>query len=311
MGVLPSKVLELLKEEYQLQSGVRDEVKFLSRELESMYTALCKVAQVPPDKLDAEAKLWSRNVRESSYDMEDILDSFLVRVDGGGGPQPPAADTDRVWRRLMKKMGNLFGSPSKLKARRDIATAIVGMRKQLEEMAARHARYRVDHLVANSAAAPASVDPRLNALYKKASELVGIDGPRDALIQMLSIGEDETVCKKTKTVSIVGFGGLGKTTLAKAVYDKAVLQFDCRAFVSVGQNPEPEKILRDFLIDLVDNERKDNEKKSILANGGAQDLERYSCADLMVLNVEQLVKQIHEFLKGKRYVTPTQRCLKL
>jgi hypothetical protein len=79
----------------------------------------------------------------------------------------------------------------------------------------------------------------------------------------------------------------------------------------VGQNPEPEKILRDFLIDLVDNERKDNEKKSILANGGAQDLERYSCADLMVLNVEQLVKQIHEFLKGKRYVTPTQRCLKL
>jgi hypothetical protein len=35
---------------------------------------------------------------------------------------------------------------------------------------------------------------------------------------------------------------------------------------------------------------------------GAQDLERYSCADLMVLNVEQLVKQIHEFLEGKRYV---------
>jgi hypothetical protein len=35
----------------------------------------------------------------------------------------------------------------------------------------------------------------------------------------------------------------------------------------VGQNPEPEKILRDFLIDLVDNERKDNERKSILANG--------------------------------------------
>jgi hypothetical protein len=31
MGVLPSKVLGLLKEEYQLQSGVRDEVKFLSR----------------------------------------------------------------------------------------------------------------------------------------------------------------------------------------------------------------------------------------------------------------------------------------
>jgi hypothetical protein len=28
-----------------------------------MYTALCKVAQVPPDKLDAEAKLWSRIVR--------------------------------------------------------------------------------------------------------------------------------------------------------------------------------------------------------------------------------------------------------
>ena len=82
LGRLPSKLLELLKDEYKLQKGVRVNVQSLSQELKSMHAALRKVAAVPWDQLDEQVKVWARKVREASYDMEDILDTFLVRVDG-------------------------------------------------------------------------------------------------------------------------------------------------------------------------------------------------------------------------------------
>src|SRR5579883_3225916 len=104
LGKLPSKLLELLKDEYKLQTGVKDQIRHLTRELQSMHAALQKVARVPPDELDKLVLLWARDVREASYDMEDILDTFVVRVDGG--PKEPP-DANKV-KRLMKKMGSLF-----------------------------------------------------------------------------------------------------------------------------------------------------------------------------------------------------------
>lgn len=52
LGMLPSKLLELLKDEYKLQKGVKKQVENLSQELESMHAALHKVAALPWDQLD-------------------------------------------------------------------------------------------------------------------------------------------------------------------------------------------------------------------------------------------------------------------
>lgn len=121
------------------------------------------------------------------------------------------------------------------------------------------------------------VDPRLCAVYKDTSELVGIDTPRDELVKLLS-DEDGELKNQLKIVSIVGTGGLGKTTLARQVYNKLGANFDCRAFVSISRSPNMPKIL-----------------SSILSQLRNQDQNHAGVGD-----PELLIDHIREFLKDKR-----------
>jgi disease resistance protein RPM1 len=82
-----------------------------------------------------------------------------------------------------------------------------------------------------------TIDIRLLAMHAGASGLVGIDGPIYELIQLMSGGV------QFKVLSIVGLGGLGKTTLANEIYRKLHGQFQCRAFVSVSRKPNIRKLL--------------------------------------------------------------------
>lgn len=68
-----------------------------------------------------------------------------------------------------------------------------------------------------------------------------------------------------KVPSIVGCGGLGKTTLANQVYKSVSSQFSCAAFVSISQNPDVKKILRDIAeeVGIKDNMLYHDEKKLI------------------------------------------------
>ncbi|KAL6870724.1 hypothetical protein ACP4OV_014572 [Aristida adscensionis] len=270
IGNLAPKLLQLLQDEYKLQQGVKKKIKFVSDELESIHGALRKVAAVPPDQLDEQVKIWARQVREASYDMEDVLDTFLVRVERSTEP----AGQGRL-KHGLKKMGRLF---TKAKARRDIANAIDDINKQLQEVAGRRARYDIDEIVARPAAT-STVDPRLEAMYKQATEIVGIRKPERELISMLSIPLDEVSREELKMVSVVGVGGLGKTTLAKAVYDKLKPRFDCGAFVPVGRNPDLKKVFRDILIDL----------------------DEYRYVNMIALDERQLIDKLRDFLKSKRY----------
>ncbi|CAL4982514.1 unnamed protein product [Urochloa decumbens] len=271
MGCLAPKLLQLLQDEYKLQKGVRKQVEFLSQELDSIHAALRKVAEVPWDQLDEQVKVWARQVREASYDMEDVLDTFLVRVEDHA-----PADPSRL-KRAMKKMGNLF---TKGKARRDIADAIDDIKKQLQEVAERRARYKVDEIVAKPASKTSTIDPRLVAMYNEVDKLIGIDKSRGELMSILLPQWNDESNKKMKIVSVVGVGGLGKTTLAKAVYDGLKPQFGCWAFVPVGRNPDLKKVFRDILIDL--------------------DKETYMASKFTLLDERQLINELHDFLGTKR-----------
>jgi len=279
LGKLPSKLLELLKDEYKLQTGVKDQIRRLSRELTSMHEALDKVAKVPPDQLDKPVLLWACDVREASYDLEDIIDTFLVRVHGP--PKEPAEEA--ILGRFMKKVVELL-SLSMIKARHEIAGAIDVISKHLEELEKLRQRYKVDGIVPKPAATT-SIDPRLSAHRTKASQLVGIDEQRDKLIQILTQGDHSMQPnqeEETKIVSVVVVGGLGKTTLVKAVYEKLTMNIPYKAFVPVGQNPDLKKTLQDILIDL--------------------DKQRDTPVIIATLDARQLIDKLRELLRAKRYI---------
>ncbi|VAH40341.1 unnamed protein product [Triticum turgidum subsp. durum] len=271
MGSLLPKLLELLKEEYELKESVKEGVRSLEKEMTSMQAALCKVADVPRDQLDEQVKIWAGEVRELSFNMEDVVDKFSVRVDDGS----EIAANPKKLKRLTKMMASLF---TKGKTRHEIADAIKSIKKQVQDVADRRARYNVDNFVARPAAVT-PIDPRLAALYTKVTELVGIAGKRDQELMRLLFEEDNLPKKELKIVSVVGFGGLGKTTLVKMVYDKIKRDFDCGAFVPVGRNADVKKILRDILLDLGLDE-----------------------SQLTKLDERQLINKLQKGLEKKRYL---------
>ncbi|KAF8685255.1 hypothetical protein HU200_044076 [Digitaria exilis] len=275
-GALPSllpKLAALATGEYNLQKGLKGEIKFLHAELESVQGALEDISKVPTDQLPSGDKIWARSMRELSYDMEDSIDKFMMRCNKGGD-----ADLDKQHKHGSKNaIGRCLDFLMQPMIRRKIATEIRGVKNHVIELHQLRMRYKIDSAPTS---AIADVDPRLYAQSPETAELVGIDEARDELVNALTDRNDEVSMQQGKIVFIVGFGGLGKTTLANAVYGKIRGQFDYSAFIAVSQTPDMKNLFKSILYQL---------RKTESIN---QD----------ILDEWQLISELKEFLQNKRSI---------
>ncbi|KAG2558492.1 hypothetical protein PVAP13_8NG270100 [Panicum virgatum] len=245
-----------------LHTSVRGDIKFLTEELEGIQAALLKVSEAPIDEPpDIQVKLWAKEVKELSYDIEDRVDTFTVRVDG----HEPSRQLHGRIRGFVDRSLRLL---KKAEIRHDIGLDIRDIKRRIKEVSERRDRYKVDN-VSVKPVGPSVHSLRLSALYRKAAELIGTEEKAEYLVTKLELH---------KTVSIVGFGGLGKTTLAKLVYEKLKVQFHCRAFVSVSLNPNMISLFKNMLHQL----------------GNYKNVATWEEA--------QLIEEIREFLRNKRYL---------
>jgi disease resistance protein RPM1 len=227
MNSLLGKLTTLMGDEYRKLKGVRNKVLSLHVEFSSMNALLLKLAGM--DELDVQAKVWRDQVRDMSYDIEDCIDDFMHDLEVKG------ATTG-----FLKKTAGRF---KRLKARHQIANKIKGIEACVLEVHERRTRYKLDEY--NPPSSIVHIDPRALAIFADAAGLVGIDTPRDELVDMLMDQGQEL-----KVASIVGFGGLGKTTLASEVCRKIEGQFTCHAFVSVSLKPDIPRLLQNLLLKL-------------------------------------------------------------
>ena len=140
MSPLLRKLGELLADEFKLEKRVKNRVKSLRTELELMHATLLKVGEVPPDQLDMEVRIWAGKVRDLSYDMEDAIDGFMVRVEEGDHDGKPTNVKNRV-KKFLKKTTKLF---TKGKALHRISDAIQEAQDQAKELAEQHNRYKIE-----------------------------------------------------------------------------------------------------------------------------------------------------------------------
>ncbi|CDP12972.1 unnamed protein product [Coffea canephora] len=192
-----------LREEGRLLGGLRQEVQFIRDELEQM-RAFLREAEAKEDDAQPTLQQWIKQVRDAAYDTEDILDEFVARF-----ARHRATGFYGSVRRI-------FSSIKNLRARHRVASEIQGIKSRINSISQGHQRYQSEYGISAQASNSLSAvnnttwrHSRDDALLVEEAKLVGIDQPKKRLISQLLQGDDYQL----KVVSVVGMGGLGKTTL--------------------------------------------------------------------------------------------------
>lgn len=268
---LLEKLASLLAEEYGKLTYVQPGIASLRRELTSIKAALEDLSHL--EESSSLVKEWKAQLRELSHDIEDCIDDFVQRL-----------SQDDVHDGLIDK---ITGWLKTMRLYYDTAEQIAKLKEHAVEVNDRRKRLKLD--ITPTCSSTVAIDPRLSALFEEADRLEGTKGPEDELVKLLTEGVDSA--KQRRVISIVGFGGLGKTTLANLIYKKIKNKFHCTAFVSVSRNPDINKILKDILLGVLET-----------SNPASDDQRKYmEKVNERPLETHRLIRMIQEYLNKRRY----------
>nr|XP_045089429.1 toMV resistance protein Tm-2(GCR236)-like isoform X1 [Aegilops tauschii subsp. strangulata] len=178
-----------------------------------------------------------------------------------------------------------------------MASYITKTLNKFSEMHQRHSRYTGMISLQRTS----SLDPRTFVKYSTEGLLVGMDGPVAELTNKLS---------KCDHVSILGMGGMGKTVLAQAVYDKIKGGFHCEAFVHIGLRADVMKVLVDifeeFHIDICGHKSDQHELISQLQNFLVDKRCLFVIGDIWDKETCYLVQGLFKGSVGSKIITTTR-----
>ncbi|VAH98655.1 unnamed protein product [Triticum turgidum subsp. durum] len=225
-GMVASGVIKVVIK--QLGSAIVGKVKLhknLTKDLEKMKMTLESVEAALSDAetrsiTDSSALLWVNRLKAAMYDISDMLDDY-------------ASDAG-----LLEAMRKKINMSDKMKK----------MQKRLQKITEDHQNYRLPpESRTNEQQVP---DIRENAGNMEEAEIIGRTEEKMEILARLS----ESTTEGTTFVPIWGFGGIGKTTLAKSVYNDPQFKNHSRVWVYVSQIFDLKKICNTIISQLSETE---------------------------------------------------------
>ncbi|XP_078152566.1 putative disease resistance RPP8-like protein 2 [Carex rostrata] len=267
------KLLDAAVKEFLLIHGVGEQVETLSRELGWIQSFL-KDADMK-NIVNEREKYWVKEVRDIAYDIEDVIDnaSFLKAPETGNHSK----EHSTTFAKIFKATKTLLGKRKRDPALHNLAVEMNKILARIQEINESRVKYGI-HTLGEGSGARLRLPVRPPVLPEiDDPDVVGIDRDRDNIVKKLL---DRGIKRRT-VISIVGPGGLGKTTLARKVYnsDDVKRQFDVRIWVVISQE-----------FNLIDILRKIIKK-----------VEKYTKEDDLEGGEEYLLTKLYKTLVGEEY----------
>ncbi|XP_078158116.1 putative disease resistance RPP13-like protein 3 [Carex rostrata] len=229
VGYVLQKLADTLLKKAQELQAVSGQIKQMQQEL-SLIQAYLRDADSKSHKNES-VKEWVKQVRDIAHRIEDVIDTFLIVIE----ENHPWYRKIFMW---LKKPCKIYKLSGELKEITQDLKKIYQLRINLEITIRGADNEQIDP-VPFRPTKPTDVDE---------SEVVGLENDKQNIINQLL----DTKISRRMVLSIVGIGGLGKTTLAQKVFKSAELErhFDCRTWVSISQKFNINDIFRKILYSI-------------------------------------------------------------
>ena len=248
------KIGDAIINEARFLGNVRQQAEELKRELTWMESFL-RDADAQARGGNKLVQNWVKEVREAAHDAEDLIEYYAIQ-----GSEPGMGRRRGFFSKLM---------PCGLIRRHNSGMETEELKQRIINIRESAARYGITALP-NDRREKRDVDAaiarrRAPALHTPdSSHVVLMEHEKEAILHRLDPERE----KRRSVISIVGMGGLGKTTLAKKVFKDLCIpcRFDCAFWIDVSQDYEDVKLLKDLLCEIFPKEEEKFErmKKSSL-----------------------------------------------
>ncbi|KAH0458105.1 hypothetical protein IEQ34_013420 [Dendrobium chrysotoxum] len=254
VNLLVSKVLETLfnmaKEELAMQLSLVDDVKTLQNTLERLQ---CYFQDSEKKNIEDDSpKRWLNQINHAMYDIEDLLDEYGALKDNNresmSNEEDNSSSSSSTEVRFCFPVKRSFFK--KVASRHRIGVELRRLNKQLNDDIKGQIpelSFKINFAPTGPVESQITSNNRTTAVVVR-SDIVGNEIQDDArrLIELLTKVDDRD---NPLVYAIVGMGGIGKTTLAKLVFNDHIIasRFQVNVWVSVSQNYNENDILRNII----------------------------------------------------------------